>query len=215
MLSQKIENGLDGESLIDKMFEMSSKTTFFSHENIKNEIGSILLAASDISSTAVTIVIMMLAIHSSDQEKLFQEILSIMPKKDSKIALSDLNKLTFLDQCINESMRIFPPVPIVARESSKPLKLTNGIVVPPGVPLIIGYRPIQNRSEYWGTDAHVFNPLRFDKDLLKNSQAASFIPYSYGSRDCVGELLRLNLSIFVSQIFFFFFLQECIMLRLF
>lgn len=187
MLEQKIEKGFDGESFIDKLFEMSSKIESFSHDDIRGEIWTILMGASDTSAVLSSSVALMLALYPDIQERVFKEILTIMPDEKCSLTIEHLNKLSFLDHCINETLRLFPTAPTIARESNKSFTLKNGIVVPPGVPLVIGLRQIQMREEYWGQNAHLFDPTRFENNKLKTLPAASFIPFSYGPRNCVGK----------------------------
>ena len=48
------------------------------------------------------------------------------------ILRDDLPKLSYLSQCVKESMRIHPPVPNVGRQITKPLTFPDGRTVPEG-----------------------------------------------------------------------------------
>lgn len=187
MIEQKIQNGFNGDSFLDKLYEMSSKVPSFTHDDIKTEIGTILIGACDTSPVASSMVAMMIALHQDVQERLLQEILSIMPEKNSTFTIEELNKLQFLDNCLSETLRLFPITPVIARESNKPFKLKNNVIIPPDVPIIIAFRPIHMREEYWGPNAHLFDPTRFQNENIKNLPAGSYIPFSHGSRNCVGK----------------------------
>lgn len=187
MLRQKIERGVDGESFIDKLIESSSKMPAFTHEDVKCESWTILMGGSDTSALLSATVSLMLALHPDVQERLFQEILSVMPDKSCELTLESLSQLKFLDQCISETLRLFPSAPTIARESNQPFTLKNGVVVPPGVPLVIGLRQIHMREECWGPTAHLFDPSRFEGDKVKHLPPGSYIPFSSWPRNCVGK----------------------------
>lgn len=47
---------------------------------------------------------LMLAMHPEYQEKCFQEIYEMMPDKNVDLSQSDLEKLTFTDLCVRETL---------------------------------------------------------------------------------------------------------------
>lgn len=187
MLQHKIDKGFDGVSFIDKLFDVSSKNPSFTHDDVKCETGTILLGATDSTANTSSTFALMLAFHPDIQEQLFEEILTVMPTKDTMLTIESLEKLKFMDNCLNESYRMFATVPIIAREPSRPITLKNGVVVPTGTPIAIAIRQLHLKEEYWGPTAHLYDPTRFDKEHFKSQPAGSFIPFSYGPRNCVGK----------------------------
>lgn len=137
----------------------------------------------------------MLALHPEYQEKVFQEILTVMPNKDTELTQTDLDKLEFTDLCIKETLRLFPTAPIIARTSTKPIKLNNNVEVPSNVPIVFGIRQIHIREEYYGSTARIFNPYRFVSEEIKNLPNAAYIPFSYGVRNCIGRSFSTSINI--------------------
>lgn len=134
----------------------------------------------------------MLALHPEYQERVFQEILTVMPEKDTELTQAHLDKLEFTDLCIRETLRIFPTAPIIARVASKPIRLSNNVEVPPGVPIVFGIRQIHIRKDYYGPTVNEFNPLRFLDDDVKNLPGGCYIPFSHGARNCIGDLFTIK-----------------------
>lgn len=128
----------------------------------------------------------MLAMHPEYQEKVFQEISIVIPDKTQDPTQDDLQKLTFTDLCIRETLRLFPSVPLISRYSTKPFRLANGIIVPENIPIIIGLRQIHLQEKYYGLSANLFNPYRFQDEQIKHLPAAAYIPFSFGPRNCIG-----------------------------
>lgn len=138
-------------------------------------------------SVSLASVLLMLAMHPKHQETVYKELLDIMPVKEVDLTAEKLNELQFLHLCMQESFRLLPTVPLIARCSSEAIKI-NGIQIPANVPIAIGIKQIQMRKEYWGPDAKLFNPYRFEgyeKNKLKENCA--YIPFSYGPRNCPGN----------------------------
>lgn len=164
----------------------------FPVSDIESIVATIMMGASDTTATTSATLAVLLALHPDIQQRLFDEVLTVMPEKGANITPESLSKLPFLDQCLNETLRIFPTTPMIARESSKPLVLKNGVTVPPGIPLIIGIRQIHMREEYWGPTAHLFDPTRFERSAVKSLPPCSYIPFSSGARNCAGRAVELN-----------------------
>lgn len=129
----------------------------------------------------------MTAIHEEYQQKMFEELLEVMPDKDVDLTTEHLSKLTYMDACIKESMRLFPTVPLIGRSPIESLVLNNA-EIPPGLPVFIGIRQVQRQPEYWGKDAHLFRPERFFAENANYKEnSGCYIPFSMGQRNCIGK----------------------------
>lgn len=132
--------------------------------------------------------VLMIAIHEEYQERLFEELVALMPNKDMDLSQEILSKLPFMDACLRESMRLFPTVPLIGRAPTATIKLNN-FEIPAGVPVVVGIRQIQRRTEYWGEDAHLYRPERFLKENLGHKESSGiYLPFSMGQRNCIGRL---------------------------
>lgn len=60
----------------------------------------------------------MLAMCPEAQQKVVEELKEIYGTADEMIDFESLNKLTYLDMVVKETMRLFPVVPISARKST-------------------------------------------------------------------------------------------------
>lgn len=70
----------------------------------------------------------MLANHPKIQEKVFAEIDSIFSGRDSNdpVTFADLSELKYLEMCIKEAMRLYPPVPAILRHATEDIPLGKG-----------------------------------------------------------------------------------------
>lgn len=64
---------------------------------------------------------------------------------------------------------------------------TRNLVIPKGVTIIIPIFIMQRDEEIWGPEAHLFNPENFSAENVAKRHPCSFIPFSYGQRNCFGE----------------------------
>lgn len=130
----------------------------------------------------------MLAMHPEYQEKVFEELLSIMPNTDVDLTPTLINKMIYLDQCIREAQRLFPTVPLIGRTSTETFKL-DGYEIPPNVPIFVGIRQIHRSENLYGSDAHLYKPERFkpSEHHPNKDQPGMYLPFSLGPRNCIGN----------------------------
>lgn len=196
-MDEYTKNNLN-DTILHKLLNATSKSSAFTPENMRDETITLALGATDSTSTTSATLAVLLALHPDIQERVFQEVLTILPEKSSVLTYDLLDKLQFLSQCIDETMRLYPANTVIPRETSQSIQLKGGVIVPPGVPVLIGARQIQRNEKYWGPNADKFDPTRFEERKLEDLPAASFIPFSYGPRNCPGELNRMTMiSLFI------------------
>lgn len=130
----------------------------------------------------------MLAMHPECQEKVFEELLNLMPNTDVDLTPTLINKMVYLDQCLRETQRIFPTVPLIGRTSNETIKL-DGYEIPPDVPIFVGIRQIHRSEKYYGSDALSYKPERFkpNEHHPNKDQPGVYLPFSLGPRNCIGN----------------------------
>uniref|UniRef100_A0A674J2P9 Cytochrome P450 4B1-like n=1 Tax=Terrapene triunguis TaxID=2587831 RepID=A0A674J2P9_9SAUR len=93
----------------------------------------------------------------------------------------DLGKMPYTTMCIKESMRIFPPVPLVSRQLSKPITFHDGRYLPEGTLVGINIYLIHRDPNLW-KDPEVFDPMRFSPENSAQRHSHAFMPFSAGAR---------------------------------
>ncbi len=101
----------------------------------------------------------------------------------------DLHELRYVRQVIDESMRLRPPAPLVARDALADDELGN-FHVPAGMPIIQLIWAAHRHPDFW-PDPLRFDPERFAPAALKGRHVASFLPFSLGPRVCIGNAFSL------------------------
>lgn len=148
--------------------------------------------------------------HKDVQNKLVEEIRHVMPSKAAHFDIEMLSKLPYLEMVINESLRIFPVVPFVTRQTTGEVVL-SGYTIPAKTELLIPIIKLHTNKKFWGDDAHLFKPERFEKERMKNIHPFAYIPFTSkdfliakknnnfssifteGPRMCIGYKYALNL----------------------
>lgn len=131
-------------------------------------------------------VLLMLAIHSNAQEKVYEELNGVFGLSgDVVIDNNSLKKLPYLEMVIKESMRLFPVLPVSARTVTEDLVIGK-YTIPSGTNIFISTFQVHRNPKYWGDDANLFKPERFEPEQFRKIHPYAFIPFSGGPRICIG-----------------------------
>ncbi|KAL6216126.1 hypothetical protein ACLB2K_009352 [Fragaria x ananassa] len=89
---------------------------------------------------------------------------------------------------INETLRLYPPVPTINRVTLTGVKLggSPGLDLPAGTQLSAALIGLHHDTEIWEGDASEFNPMRFSEP---RKHLASHFPFGLGPRTCVAQNL--------------------------
>ncbi|EFN80113.1 Probable cytochrome P450 28d1 [Harpegnathos saltator] len=146
---------------------------------------SFVIDGYETSSSVLSFLGFQLATHSEVQEKLREEIMSV---------LSRYNEMTYMDQVINESQRITAMQQVMSKVCTTKceLKGSDGLVcsVEPGTLVIIPAQSLHKDPRYWD-NPEVFNPERFSADGKQNIERFAYLPFGEWPRICIGMRMAL------------------------
>jgi len=170
---------------------------------------NILIAGRDTTASTLTFVVFLLSLHPEVFDRLRTEVLEVVGPMEQP-TYESIRNMKYLRAVLNETLRLYPPVPINSRASIKPTILPEGgkdgkpVYVPPGT--FISFSPItmHRRKDLWGPDADEFDPDRFIDDRVKKYLVQNpfiFLPFGAGPRICLGQQFAYNeMSFFVIRL---------------
>ncbi|CAG9788514.1 unnamed protein product [Diatraea saccharalis] len=196
---KKMQKGKDREenefpdkkfkSFLDVLLELSSEDPHFSPEQIQAEVDTIIVGGQETTARSLLFILLMIGCKKQIHEKLSAEIQEIFGDSTRPVKHEDLLRMTYCEAVIMEALRLFPPIPYVARQADKDLQLKS-CLVPKGTMcglLILG----AGRSHrIWGPDADQYRPERW---LQPDVDTTAFYPFSYGRRSCIGKKYSMAL----------------------
>jgi cytochrome P450 len=101
----------------------------------------------------------------------------------------ELKKFSYLKMCINESMRLYPPVWSYGRKSMEEDEIM-GIPIPEGSNVNIPVLFLHRNPSYWEKPTE-FYPEHFEEEAVKQRDKLAYIPFSAGQHRCIGEYFAL------------------------
>ncbi|CAH1959693.1 unnamed protein product [Acanthoscelides obtectus] len=169
--------------LLDMFIEIADNNKDFSDEDMINEGVTFMLAGQDSVGAAIAFTLFFLAKHPDVQRKVYEEIDNL--RTGSMISVTQLNNMKYLEQVIKESLRLVPSVPVFSRVLTEDVKLDEHIL---GRGTNIFVSPfITHRLPHYFPDPLKFDPDRFSQENIERMHPYSFIPFSIGPRNCIGE----------------------------
>ncbi|KAF2745906.1 putative P450 monooxygenase [Sporormia fimetaria CBS 119925] len=148
----------------------------------------IIVAGSDTSATTLAFMFYHLAQEPNLVAELRKELDSLLGE-DGKVDHSKLQNAKLLSGCIDETLRLHPPVPSGLYRSVPPQGLTIGDTYIPGNTVVQIHLYTMGRDERNYAQADEFIPQRWYSrpELIKNKDA--FAPFSLGPYGCIGKNL--------------------------
>ncbi|KAJ6662528.1 hypothetical protein lerEdw1_011664 [Lerista edwardsae] len=161
-----------------------------SEEDLRAEVDTFMFEGHDTTASGISWIFYSLAQNPEYQQRCREEIQEVLGERDT-IQWDDLGKIPFTTMCIKESLRIYPPVPAVGRQLSKPITFCDGRTLPEGSMVAINIYNIHRNPSVW-QDPEVFDPTRFSPENSSQRHSHAFVPFAAGSRNCIGQQFAMN-----------------------
>lgn len=156
---------------------------------------NLVLAGSDTTMTTLTWALSLL-LNNPQVLNTAKDELDIHVGKDRLVDESDINNLVYLQAIIKETLRLYPPSPLIAlRAAKEDCTLSVGYSIPSGTRLMANAWKIQRDERVWPSP-DAFRPERFltsHKEIDFKGQNFEFIPFGSGRRSCPGIALALRI----------------------
>ncbi|XP_053326239.1 cytochrome P450 4B1-like isoform X3 [Spea bombifrons] len=161
-----------------------------SDEDLRAEVDTFMFEGHDTTASGISWILYCLAKYPEHQEKCREEIMEVLGDRDF-VEWEDLGKMPYTTLCIKESLRLFPPVPEVARELDKPITFCDGRSLPKGAVVVLNFYALGRNPSIW-QDPEVFDPTRFSSENTSGRHPFAFLPFSAGPRNCIGQNFAMN-----------------------
>ncbi|KAG9468048.1 hypothetical protein GDO78_013846 [Eleutherodactylus coqui] len=119
-----------------------------SDKDLRAEVDTFMFEGHDTTASGISWILYALAKYPEHQERCREEIKEVLGDRDT-VEWEDLGKIPYTTMCIKESLRLYPPVPGVARKLSKPITFCDGRSLPEGVTVILSIYCINRSPIIW------------------------------------------------------------------
>lgn len=178
----KLDAGDANDDLATRIMTQTDPETDrrFDRAEMIDQVAIFFLAGHETSAAALSWALYLMATHPAAQDKVAIEARAL----DAMPEFSDMSKLPFTRDVFRETLRLYPPVPMMVRQA-KQRELFRGRKVPKGAQIVISPWHVHRHTKIW-SQPDDFQPERFATKEGRDAMREAYIPFSRGARVCVG-----------------------------
>ena len=180
--AKALANGTAPNDLATKIMTTKDPITGqrFSTPEMVDQVAIFFLAGHETSASALSWALYLMATHPDYQEKVAREGAALGPQA----GFEELRRLRVTRDVFRETLRLYPPVPMMVREAAQ-AEVFRGRDVAPGSQVVLSPWHLHRHTRLWD-NPDGFDPERWHSENAKHCQRAAFIPFSAGPRVCTG-----------------------------
>ncbi|MHA7886537.1 cytochrome P450 [Roseicyclus sp.] len=153
----------------------------FTTEEMVDQVAIFFLAGHETSASALGWALYLLARYPEWQEKLAEEAeAALSPGPDFAV----MGKLRLARDVFRETLRLYPPVPMMVRETTRPERFRDRDL-PVGSQIVLSPWHLHRHERLW-ENPDGFDPARWQTENGKTCLREAFVPFSAGARVCTG-----------------------------
>ncbi|WP_117595471.1 MULTISPECIES: cytochrome P450 [Haloprofundus] len=154
-----------------------------SERQIRDEAITLLAAGHETTAVSMTYTAFLLSQHPQIEAKLVAELDRVLG--GDLPTMADLPELTYTERIVKESMRLYPPVPRIVRESVD-ADVLGGYRIPPRSKIMLN-QWVVHRDARWYDDPLAFDPERWTDEFERSLPRLAYFPFAAGPRRCIGD----------------------------
>ncbi len=183
IIEERKASGEEINDLLNMLLETRYEDTgeSMSVEQLIDEIKVLFIAGHETTANALTFTLHLLGRNPEVQQKIFEEIIEIESQTENVI--EQLQKMTYTNAVLNESMRLYPPAWITDRQNLEDDSLAH-FKIKKNTLIGVSFYELHRNPKYW-KNPDEFIPERFLGDQKKESMQY-FYPFGAGPRMCIG-----------------------------
>lgn len=179
----EISAGTAPDDLATKIMTTADPVTGdrFDTDEMVDQVAIFFLAGHETSASALAWTLYLLAMHPDWQDRVAEEAAFLSQRP---MAFGDMSKLRITRDVFRESLRLYPPVPMMVREAKNPEHFRDR-KVPKGSQVVLSPWHLHRHERLWDRP-DLFDPARFATENGKTNLREAYIPFSAGQRVCTG-----------------------------
>ena len=188
IVSQHLQGRGDAGSMVSLLIRRQEKSPQLALDitAIRNEAATIFMAGHETTATTLAWALYCLSKAPWAEAALHEELDTVLDGRAPQ--LSDIPDLNHCRAVIEETLRLYPPVPILSRQSSQADDINGVTVEKAGLVLVVPWL-LHRTAEYW-PEPHRFRPERFVG--TRRPAPYTYVPFAAGPRICAGLAFGLS-----------------------
>ena len=190
IIRQRAEDGDTRGDLLDMLLAAKDEQTGQPMDimQLNDEVATIFGAGHETTANALTWTFYLLSQHPECRSRLHAELAEVLGGRTPQFA--DLPQLPYTRAVFEESMRLYPPAPVIPRAVLQDTGL-DGYPLRKGDRVMVSAYQIHRHPDFW-PDAERFDPERFLPGKQDEQRhRCAYLPFGVGPRVCIGNHFAL------------------------
>lgn len=177
------------DDLLGMMLEVRDVDTGegMSDQQARDEVVTIFFAGHETAAATMSWAFYLLSQHPEVEERMRAEVKTLLNGRLPTFA--ELPKLTYMQQFLNEVLRLYPAAYLFAREAVVD-DLLDGYPIPANTLIFISPFVTHRDPKYW-PDPERFDPDRFTSEQVASRSRHVYYPFGEGPHLCIGNNFAL------------------------
>ncbi|KAJ8645664.1 hypothetical protein MRB53_007412 [Persea americana] len=167
----------------------------YDHDTIIKATSQVLVMAGSDSTASTLTWALSLLLNNRPALKKAQDELDTQVGKDRNVDESDIKNLVYLQAIIHETLRLYPPAPLLVPHEAMEDCQVGGFDISAGTQVMVNIWKVQRDPNLW-VDPSEFRPERFlttHVDMDVKGQHFEYIPFGAGRRSCPGYSMAFQI----------------------
>ncbi|KAG6464272.1 hypothetical protein O3G_MSEX014398 [Manduca sexta] len=188
VLALKQKNHIIGDSLNSKSMDNKKIEMKVTDDLLVSQCIVFFAAGFETSASTLSCALYELAKNQEAQRRAQEEVDEYLRRRNNKLVYECVTELPYIEACLNETMRLYPVLPVITREVVEDYTFPSGLQVDKGVRVHLPVYHLHRRPEYF-PEPDSFHPERLYGDARMTSNPTHS---SRSARD------RGNVSVYAS-----------------
>ncbi|ELZ85329.1 cytochrome P450 [Haloferax elongans ATCC BAA-1513] len=183
---RKLVETADKESLTARLADALGTEYPKTVESMENQLVGMIFAGHETTALALMFALYSLATNPEPYERAVEEVSRVVG--DGPVSTEALENLPVLERIIKETLRLYPPVHTLPRETTRPFSVGDR-TIPAETDIHLSIIRVQ-RDDRWYDDPDEFRPERWEKE--RDRPRYAYVPFGAGPRSCLGRAFALT-----------------------
>jgi cytochrome P450 len=167
--------------------EQNAAERSLTRKQVRDEVVTMIVAGHETTAISLTWACHLLTQNPTIEQRLESELEKCLGGRMPRA--EDLPNLGYVRMVLEEAMRLYPPVSIVARQAIAEAK-TGGVTIPAKGVLVLSAYTTHRHPQFWD-DPNSFVPERFSPERSEKRHRFAYFPFLAGRHQCLGQPLAM------------------------
>lgn len=171
--------------LLDMLLAATDRETGRAMQDVEivDNLLTFITAGHETTALGLAWTLHLLAEHPEIERQVLDEVATVT--QGTPLAPEHVAQLSLTKAVFQESMRLYPPAPVITRQVEKPFSL-GGLSLSEGSVLYVPIQAVHRHEKLWDQPDR-FDPSRFLGEASRGRHRYAYLPFGAGPRICIGS----------------------------